>query len=87
VKIQRFLECVVDKLLNYPDIDLTTLKLFIDKFAKCLSKNEKERNSLLLQMIMEHTSKQMTIDSVVHREKTKQLDNQLIKLIKEVDKK
>lgn len=85
MKLQRFLECVAEKILNYPDIDLNTVKLFMDKFKKCLSKRELERNDLLIQMIMEHTSKQITIDNVVHREKTKQLNNQLIKL-KEVDK-
>ncbi len=85
MKLQRFLECVSEKILNYPDIDLNTLKLFMDKFIKCLSKKELERNSLLIQMIMEHTSKQITIYSYVQKEITDDLMNQLAKQ-KEVDK-
>lgn len=84
MKIERFLTWIQEKMLNYPNIDFTTIKMFINEFNKCLSKNERERWSLTIQMINELTSKQLTINEIIYREKTKQLDNQLIELKNEV---
>lgn len=84
MKIEKFLTWIQEKMLYYPNIDFATIKMFISQFNKCLSKNERERWSLTIQIINELTSKQLTIDEIIHREKTKQLDNQLIQLKNEV---
>jgi len=83
MKIQKFLECVEKKLLNYPNIDFPTLKLFIDKFVKCMSKIEFERNSLLIAMINNATTSQITIEEFERRENNKKLNAELIKMKKE----
>lgn len=65
MKIEKFLNWIQDKLLNYPDISFFTVKMFIDRFFRCLSKREQERYSLQIQMIREYTLKQISIDSFV----------------------
>jgi len=82
MKIQKFLDCVQEKIMYYPDINIKTVKMFMDKFEKYLSKREKERFTLQIQMIREFTSKQITIDSFVLKEKTNQLENKLNELKK-----
>lgn len=79
MKIEKFLLWLQDKLLNYPDIHLRTLKMFIDKFDTCLSDKEKEREkiSIMIQLLKELSSKQISIDTFVHNEKTKHLETQL----------
>ncbi len=64
MKIEKFLTCVQTEILNRPEVDFPTLKLFMNKFSKCLSKRELDRWHLSLQMIMEFTSKQLTIDEI-----------------------
>lgn len=81
MKIERFLKWIQDKLLNYPDISINTVKMFVDKFYSCLSENERERKSikLIIQIITELTLKQITIDSfvkeIVIENLTEQLNN------------
>lgn len=53
MKIEKFLNYIQDKLLNYTDIDFKTVKLIINKFNECLSKKEQERCSLQIQIIKE----------------------------------
>jgi len=84
MKIERFLIWIQEKMLNYPDIDAKTLKMFIQEFNKCLSKNERERWWILIQTINEITSKQITIESFILQDNIKKLDDQLNKLKKEV---
>lgn len=86
MKIERFLTCVQEKLLNYPDIHFPTIKLFMDKFKDCLSKNEVQRWGLSLQLISEITLRQITIDYFVAESNIKELDKDLTKL-KKSDKK
>lgn len=83
MKIEKFLIWIQDKMLNYPDIDFKTIKMFIDKFHCYMSKKEKERWSTMIQMIKEFTSKQISIDSFVHNEKIKHLYNELNELKKD----
>jgi len=87
VKIERFLNSVQKELLNYPDINFPTLKLFIDKFTNCLSKNEQKRWNISIQMISEITLKQITIDSFIFKENKKKLAKELAKLKREAKKK
>jgi len=65
MKFEKFLNWIQDKLLNYPDISLPTVKLFIQEFFNCLSDKEKERCTLQISIINEFTLKQITIDSFV----------------------
>ena len=77
MKLQRFLDCVQTELLNRPEVHIPTLKLFISKFNKCLSKNERERNELQIQMIMEFTKRQTTIDELTQQITLDELQAQL----------
>ena len=77
MKIERFLTWIQNKLLNYPDIDYKTVKMFMDKFQYHLSSKEKERWSLSIQMIREFTLKQISIDSFVRESIIDNLDNEL----------
>lgn len=79
MKIEKFLKWIQEKLLNYPDIDFKTVKMFVDKFYSCLSQKERERKNitLLVQIITNLTLKQITIDSFVREIVIENLDNQL----------
>lgn len=87
MKIEKFLTCIQTEMLNRPEVDFPTLKLFMVKFKKCLSRNEIERWNITLQMIMEFTSKQLTIDEITNDIITAELDSNLKELTKEVKKK
>ena len=80
MKIERFLKWIQEQMLNYSDINFTTVKIFIDKFYACLSNNEKIRWHTEILMIREFTSKQLSIDETVHIAKTKNLEHRLIKI-------
>ena len=77
MKIQRFLVWIQEHLLNYPDISLKTVKMFLDNFTGCLSAKEIERNRNNLQIISELTLKQISLDIIVNNHKYKNLENQL----------
>ena len=77
MKILRFLMWIENHLLNYPDISIKTIKMFMDKFSMNLSEKELERYKLDLQLISEITSKQITIDSIVSNAKIENLENEL----------
>ena len=77
MKIQRFLVWIQEQLLNYPDVSLKTVKMFLDKFYGCLSEKEIERNRNNLQIISELTLKQISLDTVVNNIKYKNLEIQL----------
>lgn len=87
MKIEKFLECVQTKMLNYPDVHFRTLKLFFDNFVKCLSKRERERWMISLQMITEFSSKQISLTEFVNQEITNDLVSEITKLKKEGKKK
>ena len=84
MKIEKFLNWIMDKMLNYPDVSITTVKMFIDKFHFYLSKKQKEQFSLKIQLIKEFTCKQISLDTFVHNSKIEILESELTK-IKEVD--
>lgn len=77
MKIEKFLKTVQHKLLNYPDINLITLKLFIQEFYNCLSKKEQIRFMTDCQIINELTSKQLSLDSIVNNIKNNNLEIEL----------
>lgn len=85
MKIQKFLIWIQKRLLNYPDISLTTTKMIIDNFTNCLSLKEFYKNEHLLKVITELALKQITIDSVVNNIKTNNLETELNKLKSEND--
>ena len=82
MKIETFLIWIQDKMLNYPDLDFKTLKIFIDKFHKCLSEKERIRWYLLVQTIKEFTSKQISLDVIVQNVIAENLSNELDKIQK-----
>lgn len=77
MKIEKYLNWIEQKLLNYPDIHLITLKMLIDGFKQHLSKKELQKFSLHIDIIREITSKQISLDSFVNQEKTKLLEQEL----------
>lgn len=77
MKIERFLTFILSKMVNYPDISFKTLKMFIDKFECYLSKKEKERYMVQIQLIKEFSLKQISLDSFVEQEKANHLEKQL----------
>lgn len=87
MKIERFLNWILEKLVNYPDIDFKTVKMFVDKFECYLSKTEKARYRITLQLIREFTSKQISLDSFVSQQITENLETQLNNIKNEVKKK
>ncbi len=84
MKIEKFLNWILDKMLNYPDVSISTVKMFIDKFHFYLSKKQKEQFSLKIQLIREFTCQQLSLESFVHNSKVEILENELNNL-KEVD--
>ena len=77
MKIEKFLKWITEKMLNYPDIHLITLKMFIDKFYDCLSEKEQIRYYTECLLIKEFTLKQISLDTIVHKNIVKNLDNEL----------
>ena len=67
MKIEKFLNKIQKDLLRSPDIHLRTVKRFIQYFDCCLSKKERERWSLTIQMISEFTLKQISLDTCVDK--------------------
>jgi len=84
MKLEKFLWEIENKLLNYPDINLTTVKLFMDIFDSCLSMKELEREKVKqkLEVIERLTTKQITIDTIIENEKVKHLNKELQRLKK-----
>lgn len=77
MKIEKFLLLIENNLLNYPDIDLNTIKLYMNMFGKCLSKTERMKFTLYLQVINDIVSKQISLTSFVNEHKTKELESEL----------
>lgn len=77
MKLEKFFDWILDKLLNYPDISLSTVKMFIDKMYRCLSEKERKRWLLKYQMISEFTLKQLSIDSINSTLKINSLEKEL----------
>lgn len=82
LKIQKFLIWIQDNLLNYPDISVITVKMFIDKFNVCLSIKERENNKLILQIISELSLKQISIDTTINNINYDKLQKEYNKLKK-----
>lgn len=80
MKLEKFLIWIQDKLLNYPDISITTVQFFINKFYECLSNKERERYKLQVQIIKDITLKQISIDSLLSNHVIDKLDNELNEL-------
>lgn len=80
MKIEKFLDWIQKNLLNYPNIDFKTVKMFIDKFYCCLSKREQDRYNISIQMIREYTSKQLNLEGFIEAENIKHLETELFKL-------
>ena len=77
MKIEKFLKIVQQKLLNYPDINFITLKLFIQEFYNCLSEKEQIRYITDCQIINEFSLKQISIDSIINQSKVKNFEIEL----------
>jgi len=77
MKIEKFLKWIQFSLMNYPDISIKTVKIFIDEFYKCLSEVEQIRWILQYKIISELSLKQISIDSFIHNSKIDKLENNL----------
>jgi len=77
MKIEKFLKYIQHTLLNYPDINFITVKLFIQEFYKCLSNKEQIRYKIEYQLISEFLLKQIFIDTIVNNIKTNNLKNEI----------
>jgi len=82
MKIEKFLYWIQNQLINYPDININTVKMFTDKFYYCLSKKEKEKFKLQYQVISEISLKQISLDSFILDSKINQLENELTEVKK-----
>ena len=51
MKIEKFLYWIQSKMINYSDISIETLKVFIDKFYEYLSEKEKKKYGISIQII------------------------------------
>lgn len=80
MKIQKFFSWITENLLNYPDISVNTVKMFVDKFYQCLSNKERMRWKLEYQIISEFSLKQISLDNFIHETITDDLINQLDKI-------
>jgi len=77
MKIEKFLNWINDKLLNYPDIHFPTVKVFMDKFDSCLSPTENNRYYITINIIKEFSSKQIALNSFINQSKVKVLETEL----------
>ena len=80
MKIEKFFKWIQNKLLNYPDISISTVKMFVDKFYHYLSKKEREKWKLQYQIVSEFTLKQISLDNFIKETITHDLIEQLNKL-------
>jgi len=77
MKIEKFLKYIQHKLLNYPDINFITVKLFIQEFYNCLSEKEQIRYITECQLINEFSLKQISLDTVINKIKVENLEIKL----------
>lgn len=80
MKIQKFLENIQIELLNRPNIDLNTLKLIFYEFQNCLSNKELNRWNKDLNLILELSTKQISLDLLANQLKNKKLESELNKI-------
>jgi len=67
-------------LLNRPDVNKSTIVMFIQEFSNCLSDKERNKVQTQLRMISQFSLKQITIDGFVDSLKIEVLDNDLKEL-------
>ena len=77
MRIEAFFKWIQDKLLNYPDINLNTVMLFVDSFYHHLSTKERDKFKLPYQIIKELSNKQITLDSFVDKIKIEVFEKKL----------
>lgn len=77
MKIQKFLENIQIELLNRPNIDLNTLRLIFYEFQDCLSDKEQKRWNNDLNLILELSTKQISLDILANKLKNKSLESEL----------
>jgi len=67
-------------MLYRTNIDLYTFNTLISLFKECLSDKERTYYAIDLDLILGNTTKQITLDSIVKREKAKNLESRLNEL-------
>ena len=77
MKLEKFIKWIQFNLLNYPDISFKTVKMFTDKFEKCLSNKERIRWKTQIQIIREFSLIQISLDTFVKQTITENLENEL----------
>ena len=86
MKLEKFIKWIQFNLLNYPDISFKTVKMFMDKFEKCLSNRERIRWQTQIQIIREFSLIQITLDTFVKDTIAENLTNELNNLKEGVPK-
>ncbi len=80
MKVKAFVDFINYTLLHRAELDLTTVKYLMTEFYNCLSKPELKREGTNIQMILNYTSQQLTLNESVIRAKAKNLSKELDKL-------
>lgn len=80
MKIGKFLDLVQSVLLVSDDVDIKTVKRFIQLFNQCITMKEKDRYWIAIQMISEFSLKQISIDQFIASNKIKKLETKLNKI-------
>jgi len=86
VKIKAYLDFIQFTILHRAELDLTTLKYLLNPLFEYLTKAEYTRIKQQLEMILNYTSQQLTLNQSVDRAIAKNLYEKLTKLKTEVSK-
>ena len=87
MKIKAYLDFMQFTILHRTELDLPTLKYLLNPLSKYLTKAEYNRIKQQLEMILNNTSQQLTLNQSVNKAIAKNLDEKLTKLKNGIDKK
>ncbi|MFX0069880.1 MAG: hypothetical protein ACFFAO_02210 [Candidatus Hermodarchaeota archaeon] len=77
MKFKKFLGIIKDLIMEYPDIDLKTLKLVIEKFYQSLSNREKEMYVNDYKTILDKNTVQKTMNQILFEINVKKLQTDI----------
>lgn len=77
MKIQKFLYKIQEKLVNNPSTDIKTLESIMNLFDSCLSKLEREKYWISLEMCKGFTFQQLSLKDIETKIITTELENKL----------
>jgi len=86
MKIKAYLDFIQFTILHRAELDLPTLKYLLNPLYEYLTKAEYNRIKQQLEMILNYTSQQLTLNQSVNKAIAKNLDKKLTKLKNGSDK-